>query len=117
VADGRGEGKNGEGKNSKGKRRRRRPLRDEEPFATIRAHPRRFGWGIPLVFLGSIGAGLLVADRNLSAAIAIQLFLQTVGLLWLYIPPARRRWQEERRRLEEARGAVGSDEDPGERQG
>jgi hypothetical protein len=68
-----------------------RRLRDEEPFATIRAFPRRFGWGIPLVFLLSIGAGLTLVGWSLSAAIAVQLVVQTVGLLWLYVPAFRRR--------------------------
>jgi hypothetical protein len=66
----------------------RRPLRDEEPFVTIRAHPRRFAWGIPAVFVVSIGAGLPLAGRGLSLAIAVQLLIQTVGLLWLYLPVA-----------------------------
>jgi hypothetical protein len=66
----------------------RRPLRDEEPFVTIRAHSRRFAWGIPSVFVLSIGAGLPLAGRSLSLAIAVQLFIQTVGLLWLYLPVA-----------------------------
>ena len=70
----------------------RRPLRDEEPFVTIRAHPRRFAWGIPAVFIISIGAGLPLAERSLSLAIAAQLFIQTVGLLWLYLPVAS--WRE-----------------------
>lgn len=69
----------------------------QEPFATIRAHPRRFGWGIPLAFLVPIGLGLLLADWNLSAAIALQLFLQTAALLWLYVPPARARWMADRK--------------------
>lgn len=68
----------------------------QEPFATMRAHPRRFAWGVPLAFLVPIGLGLLLADWNLSVAIALQLFLQTGALLWLYIPPARARWKAER---------------------
>ncbi len=50
----------------------------------------RFAWGIPLVFAVSIGAGLPFASWNLSLAIAIQLALQTGGLLWLYLPVAGR---------------------------
>jgi len=65
-------------------------LRDQEPFRTIRAHPRRFGWGIPLVFIVSLGAGVLFVEVNFSLAIALQLALQTIGLLWLYLPVARR---------------------------
>ncbi len=72
-----------------------RSLRDEEPFRTIRAYPRRFGWGIPLVFLISIGGGLLFVGRSLSLGIAVQLGLQTGGLLWLYIPALRRRIRQE----------------------
>jgi hypothetical protein len=68
-------------------------LMDQEPFATILAHPRRFAWGLPPVFIVPILAGLLIADWSLRAAIALQLALQTAGLLWLYLPPARRRWR------------------------
>ncbi len=70
-----------------------RSLRDEEPFATLRAHPRRFGWGIPAVFALSLGAAFPFATSNLSLAIALQLGIQTVGLIWLYLPPARARWR------------------------
>lgn len=73
----------------------RRSLRDEEPFATIRAHPRRFALGIPVVFVLSIGAGIPFAERSLSLAIAIQLGLQTAGLLWLYLPVAAGRRSDE----------------------
>jgi hypothetical protein len=72
-----------------------RRLGDQEPFATIRAFPRRFAWGIPLVFLVSIGAGLVLVPRSLSLAIAVQLGLQTVGLLWLYVPALRQRMNGE----------------------
>jgi hypothetical protein len=74
-----------------------RRLGDQEPFSTIRAFPRRFAWGIPLVFLVSIGAGLTLVPRSLSLAIAVQLGVQTVGLLWLYVPALRRRLREEGR--------------------
>ncbi|MEX2532093.1 MAG: hypothetical protein WD960_15115 [Gemmatimonadota bacterium] len=60
---------------------------------TIRAHPRRFGIGIPLAFVVSIGAALPLIERSLSLAVAVQLFIQTVALLWLYLPVARRRWE------------------------
>lgn len=52
----------------------------------MRAHPRRFLWGVPAVFIVSIGVGLVFAKASLSLAIAVQLFLQTVGLLGLYLP-------------------------------
>jgi len=74
-----------------------RRLGDQEPFSTIRAFPRRFAWGIPLVFLVSIGAGLTLVPRSLSLAIAVQLGVQTVGLVWLYVPALRRRLREEGR--------------------
>ncbi len=92
-----------------------RRLRDEEPFRTIQAYPRRFGWGIPLVFLVSIGGGVLFVGRSLSLGIAIQLGLQTVGLLWLYVPALRRRLREEGEGGE-ARGD-GPRTPPGPRQG
>ena len=72
-----------------------RRLADQEPFVTIRAFPRRFAWGIPLVFLVSIAAGLALVPRSLSLAIAVQLAVQTLGLLWLYIPALRRRMKGE----------------------
>jgi len=81
----------------------RRPLAEEEPFVTIRAHPRRFAWGIPAVFVVSIGSALPVVERSLSLAIAIQLFIQTVGLLWLYLRVASWRGKgdrEEQRNLD-----------------
>ena len=74
-----------------------RRLGDQEPFGTIRAFPRRFGWGIPLVFVISIGAGLTLVPRSLSLAIAVQLGVQTVGLLWLYVPALRQRRKGEGR--------------------
>ncbi|TVP54704.1 MAG: hypothetical protein EA351_12620 [Gemmatimonadales bacterium] len=70
-------------------------LKEQEPFATIRAYPKRFGWGVPAVFVVSIGLGVVVAERSLSMGIAVQLFLQTVGLLWLYVPALRRRLRHE----------------------
>jgi hypothetical protein len=69
-------------------------LRDEEPFATIRAYPRRFAVGVPVVFVLSLGAGLAAAERSLSGAVALLLLLQTGGLLWLYVPALRRRLRE-----------------------
>ena len=103
----------------------RRPLRDEEPFVTIRAHPRRFAWGIPAVFIISIGAGLPLAERGLSLAIAAQLFIQTVGLLWLYLPVAS--WREGsgsgsgpekgRGAVQEDQGLWGGDGSPGPQEG
>jgi len=79
-------------------RESKRSLMEQEPFATIRAHPRRFAWGLPAAFLLPILVGLMIADWSLRAAIALQLALQTAGLLWLYVPPARRRWRAERER-------------------
>ena len=72
-------------------------LKDQEPFATIRAFPRRFAWGVPAVFIVSIGLGMVFAGRSLSLGIAVQLFIQTVGLLWLYVPALRRRLREDER--------------------
>lgn len=63
-------------------------LLDQEPFVTIRAHPKRFAWGGAVVFVGSLGMGFLLAGSSLSLGIAVQLALQTAGLLWLYLPVA-----------------------------
>jgi hypothetical protein len=77
-------------------RRRRTPrtLWDEEPLATMRAFPRRFAVGVPVVFGVAIGAGLLLAERSLSLALAALLLLQTAGLLGLYLPALRRSLRE-----------------------
>jgi hypothetical protein len=72
-----------------------RPLRDEEPFRTMRHYPRRFGVGVPVVFALAIGAGVFLAELNLSLALAALLLIQTVGLLGLYIPALRERLREE----------------------
>jgi hypothetical protein len=71
-------------------RRAPRALREEEPFATMRAYPRRFGVGVPLVFAVAIGAGVLLAERSLSLGLAALLVIQTAGLLGLYVPALRR---------------------------
>ena len=106
MADGRRDGGVGEGGEvpegagtGEVRRREKGGFWDQEPMATIRAHPRRFAWGLPTAFVLPVVAGLLIAGWNLSAAIALQLFLQTVGLLWLYIPPARARWRADRERM------------------
>ena len=70
-------------------------LRDQEPFATIRAHPVRFWVGIPGIFFGGIALGFLFVERSLSLAIAVQLAVQTIGFLRLYVPVARPRWRGE----------------------
>jgi uncharacterized membrane protein len=72
-----------------------RRLRDEEPFLTMRSAPRRFGVGVPVVFLGAIGVGMLLAGWNLAAGLAAMLVTQTGGFLWLYLPALRRRLREE----------------------
>lgn len=66
-------------------------LRDQEPFATFRAEPRRFAIGLPIVFIGGGVVGVLIAPASLSLALAAQLALQTLGFLGLYIPALRRR--------------------------
>lgn len=66
-------------------------LRDQEPFATFRAEPRRFIVGLPLVFVGGAVVGALLVPASLSLALAAQLGIQTVGALWLYVPALRRR--------------------------
>jgi hypothetical protein len=68
-------------------------LRDQEPFATFRAEPRRFAIGLPLVFVGGAIAGALLVPTSLSLALAVQLGIQTAGALWLYVPALRRRLQ------------------------
>lgn len=83
--------------------------KDVEPFVTMRAFPRRFAWGIPIVFVGSIALGLALADVNLSLAIAVQLFIQTVGLLGLYMPAARDLRVQERAKWEQHQSAARAD--------
>lgn len=85
-------------------KRERQPLREMEPFVTMRAYPRRFGWGIPLVFGGSFVLGVALVEVDLSLAIAVQLVVQTVGLLWLYVPAARRLRAQERAEWEGRQG-------------
>ena len=63
-------------------------LWDREPFSTFRAHPRRFGIGLPAVFLGALAAGLLLAPVHLSLAAAALLAIQTGGFVALYWPVA-----------------------------
>jgi hypothetical protein len=69
-------------------------LRDEEPFATFRAEPRRFAVGLPLVFLGGALVGALLLPTSFELALAVQIVLQTVGFVWLYVPALRRRRRE-----------------------
>jgi hypothetical protein len=68
-------------------------LKETEPFRTIRAEPRRFWIGLPLVFGGSIALGTGLASIHLSLGIAALLVVQTVGLLGLYLPALRRQGQ------------------------
>ena len=71
-------------------------LRDQEPFATFRAEPRRFAVGLPAVFVGGAVAGALLVPASLSLALAVQLAIQTAGFVWLYVPALRRRGAEDR---------------------
>ena len=71
-------------------------LRDQEPFATFRAEPRRFAVGLPAVFVGGAVAGALLVPTSLSLALAVQLAIQTAGFAWLYVPALRRRAGEDR---------------------
>lgn len=66
-------------------------LWDEEPFATFRAEPRRFAVGLPAVFVGGALVGALLVRTSMTVALAVQIVLQTVGFLWLYVPALRRR--------------------------
>lgn len=61
----------------------------------MRNEPRRFAVGVPVVFFGAIGVGMLLAGWNLGAALAVMLVTQTGGFLWLYVPALRRRLREE----------------------
>lgn len=72
-------------------------LRDQEPFATFRAEPRRFAIGLPAVFVGGAVVGALLVPASLSAALAAQLAIQTAGFAWLYVPALRRRMKEDDR--------------------
>jgi len=64
---------------------------DQEPFATIRARPRRFAIGLPVVFIGGALLGALFIRRSMSLALAVQLGIQTLGCFWLYVPALRDR--------------------------
>ena len=66
-------------------------LRDQEPFATFRAEPKRFAIGLPVVFIGGAVVGVMLVPASLSLALAAQLALQTIGFLALYVPALRRR--------------------------
>lgn len=72
-------------------------LRDQEPFATFRAEPRRFAIGLPVVFVGGAVAGVLLVPTDLSLALAAQLGIQTIGFLALYVPALRRRGRDDDR--------------------
>ena len=76
----------------------------------MRAYPRRFALGVPLVFAVAIGAGVLLAERSLSLGLAALLVIQTAGLLGLYVPALRRTLREDRTRGLTGRGEAG----PGE---
>lgn len=64
---------------------------DQEPFATFRAEPRRFAVGLPVVFIGGALVGAFLVRTSMELALAVQITLQTVGFLWLYLPALRRR--------------------------
>lgn len=70
----------------------------------MRAYPRRFGFGVPVVFAVAIGAGVLLAERSLSLGLAALLVIQTAGLLGLYVPALRRTLREGRSSRDEGEG-------------
>ena len=63
---------------------------DTEPFATFRAEPKRFAIGIPVVFFGGALAGAMLMRQSIQLALGVQLGLQTLGFLWLYVPAFQR---------------------------
>ncbi len=65
-------------------------LRNQEPFATFRAEPKRFAIGLPVVFVVGALAGAFLMRQSIQLALAAQLGLQTLGFLWLYLPALRR---------------------------
>ena len=65
-------------------------LWEKEPFATFRAEPKLFAIGLPLVFFGGALAGAMLMRRSLQVALGVQVGLQTLGFLWLYVPALRR---------------------------
>ena len=70
-------------------------LWEKEPFATFRAEPKRFAIRLPIVFIGGALAGALVMRQSIQLALGVQLGLQTLGFLWLYVPALQRRRKRE----------------------
>ena len=77
-------------------------LWDVEPLATVKDRPRRFAWGLPVVILLPMAVAFPMAEGGMAQAVALQLFLQTAGLLWLYVPAVRGRYREAAARLPKA---------------
>lgn len=70
-----------------------------EPLATVRAEPRRFWIGIPLVFLVALGAGAAFREAGTEAALGALLVTQCLGFIALYVPAFRKRTDPMRTRL------------------
>jgi len=60
-----------------------------EPFRTMKLFPWRFILGIPIVLFVSISISLCLVPVNFGFAIGLQIGLQTLGFLWLYVPANR----------------------------
>lgn len=70
-----------------------------EPWATMRAEPRRFWIGVPIVFMVALGAGAAFLEAGVEAALGALLVTQCVGFVALYVPALRKRTDPMRNRL------------------
>ncbi len=64
---------------------------DQEPLATIRAEPRRFLIGVPIVMLVAAAAGAAFMTVGFEVALCVMLITQALGCIALYVPALRKR--------------------------
>ena len=76
-----------------------RSLWSREPWATVRAEPRRFWVGVPIVFLAASGAAFAFREAGLEVALGVLLVAQALGFIGLYVPALRKRTDPLRNRL------------------
>lgn len=70
-----------------------------EPWATVRAEPRRFWVGVPMVFLVASAAAWAFREAGIEAALGALLVTQCLGFVALYVPALRKRTDPMRNRL------------------